>query len=998
MRHRKTIWQIKMDKLQTVLKMILRDVSADDILDSSVKLSYSDFSADNMRRIANSYLKQYSNNDIANMHNYLVNEMERMYSHITHNNSIRRTSINIFDPIFIFANYELIEENGVPVCRYEELLRWRMMSNQIDRDLFVTAFLAFKDLWNSNDRHDFFWQPDIGHNNTTLNNIMKKGSVDNHFHLKGSAPYFMLNWCSLMNNVCSNSFQRTLHEYTKNRLNVKYQYSDPGENALYMQWLQAAVIRLFLFSKLSGQHLKFENYSISTTDVLKYINTNDIDDNIVITQKDIQNANITEFFDGKITHKNDMTAAVIRFLRQNIFDIEAFYRLVTNEEKSLRTLFIEYFEDDNTVLIDCIKPLIDDETYFTLFDNAAERFVRTIITDKNRLEMNKRRIQACIDIEKNIDLCRYDYAQSLLGKSSGKYVPNQYLAGERCFMYLILKKVCAMSEDIYPYMNLFYAYLVIKENVRAELIQINNVVGFDNFKIYQDRKEDFITDKAMAQAMFTSAIRDTVTNQKILCIEARISPRDTASENAKYIKRVDNTILAGIEDDERHLLMDKYFYVFHFIKGPDDAVPRECGGDFGNIICRHHKKRFTVKKQALAIAKFRESYHEMSKRVLGIDAANDEIACRPEVFAQAFRYLRDHTAFDENGNNLQRLGVTYHVGEDFLDVVDGLRAIDEAILYLNMRSGDRIGHALALGIDVREWYEFKDHRILISQQAYLDNIVWLYMSIIRYRIEHSTDVLEYLEKECNKYINRIYQNQHCAESSYQQYRDKYNNTDAHYNCSIYNYYDAWMLRGDAPECYFDGKFEMPERYMSKWDDYAINMEYPRDTNIRYDRNVAYIYSSYHYNSYVKNEGAKNINVIIPDMIVNIICKVQEAMRMRIAEKGLCIETNPSSNYHIGTLTRYDKHPIRSFYNLELAVNNHEEIRQPQISVCINTDDQGVFDTCLENEFALIALALEKFIDNDGRKKYSSRMVYNWIDKIRENGINVCFKKDINGFN
>lgn len=40
-----------------------------------------------------------------------------------------------------------------------------------------------------------------------------------------------------------------------------------------------------------------------------------------------------------------------------------------------------------------------------------------------------------------------------------------------------------------------------------------------------------------------------------------------------------------------------------------------------------------------------------------------------------------------------------------------------------------------------------------------------------------------------------------------------------------------------------------------------------------------------------------------------------------------------------------------------------------LSVSINTDDQGVFDTLLENEYALMVLALEKAKDEEGNKLY-----------------------------
>lgn len=40
--------------------------------------------------------------------------------------------------------------------------------------------------------------------------------------------------------------------------------------------------------------------------------------------------------------------------------------------------------------------------------------------------------------------------------------------------------------------------------------------------------------------------------------------------------------------------------------------------------------------------------------------------------------------------------------------------------------------------------------------------------------------------------------------------------------------------------------------------------------------------------------------------------VQKAMQWEIAQRGIAIETNPSSNFMIGTFSRYEEHPITTF--------------------------------------------------------------------------------------
>ena len=48
--------------------------------------------------------------------------------------------------------------------------------------------------------------------------------------------------------------------------------------------------------------------------------------------------------------------------------------------------------------------------------------------------------------------------------------------------------------------------------------------------------------------------------------------------------------------------------------------------------------------------------------------------------------------------------------------------------------------------------------------------------------------------------------------------------------------------------------------------------------------------------------------------------VQKAMQWEIAQRGIAIETNPSSNFMIGTFSRYEEHPITTFFNEGLTLD------------------------------------------------------------------------------
>ena len=59
-------------------------------------------------------------------------------------------------------------------------------------------------------------------------------------------------------------------------------------------------------------------------------------------------------------------------------------------------------------------------------------------------------------------------------------------------------------------------------------------------------------------------------------------------------------------------------------------------------------------------------------------------------------------------------------------------------------------------------------------------------------------------------------------------------------------------------------------------------------------------------------------------------------------------------------------------------------------VTVNTDDLGIFQTSIDNDYSLLAISALKIKDEDGNQKYSKREVVQWLDEIRENGFKYSF--------
>lgn len=898
-----------MDNLRSVLNIVLSKIPTSLIVNSEIQ--YDNINRDTFVKIAGYYLKYYSNDELDNLFDYIKNEYEDQANYVRGFEIGKyedKEGFSVFDAILIFATRVLQEIDGEPICRYENVLRWRFTSHLLEEDIFTTAYLAFQDCREGKRNRDFSWKPVIGNNNEHLNWILRQGLADNHFHLKGSAPQFPLSWINMMNHVRSKKYEKILEGYGNKRLSVSYEIGTEEEH-LYSLYLKAALIRCFLFAQITEQ----------------------------------------EFF-------------IANNLVRNNYDPDPETRKWSTE---------------NLVMF-----LLKDKTEIIFYRNKIQENIDFFRTNKGEKQL--------------------DYA--LTGeyrKGIGKNEVNNSLSGERWLMYEMFLRIYAKSVKDQKYFNLFYLYLVIKRAVRAELVQTNENIGFDNFEKYQNRKEDFIEDTPLEKEYIKMALKGTIVNQNILHLETRLTPRKTALQNKKYIEKYDKVM----KNDKE--LMERYFYVFHFVKEKDNEKLLN-----SDSYCRHYQKRRSLQKQAKAIALFRTKFPETAKRLRGIDGCSREIGCRPEVLAQTYRYLKNHIIYAKRNkvyydNNKEvtvpQLQMTYHVGEDFQSLVDGLRAIEEAIMFFNLNCGSRLGHALALGEDPDEYYEGKKNCILITQQDYLDNLVWVYYRIKRFSLIGYEDLLLNIEQEYNKYFRLIYGDAVSDEffeavireagkyfqRSNERVSKGYSNT--HFNFRISEYYSAWQLRGDDPECYKNGYFKDTEDF-SEWKRFSVNKECPRDYRIRYNPECAYLYFLYHYNPHVKNEGRKTIEVQISHKMIKCIKEIQREMQFWISKLGIGIEVNPSSNFFIGTFDRYDKHPVFKLYNIGLTGSETKLNECPQIPVCINTDDQGIFSTYLENEYALIALALEKAKDENGKNLYNRMFIYQWIENIRKLGLQLSFAK------
>lgn len=574
---------------------------------------------------------------------------------------------------------------------------------------------------------------------------------------------------------------------------------------------------------------------------------------------------------------------------------------------------------------------------------------------------------------------RPDYAMGQMD-CTPEEKPFVLLSGEYAFQYWVFRAIFQRNPRIEPYWDLFYAYLMIQIRFRGELIQSSSRVGFENFSQYDNRKGDFLKGRHPFEEAYTAGAAAAVLGDRRVCsLEARIVPKQEAGALERQIQQLDCQLRQWDNQETDYLQIEhRLYYVLHIPKRPD--VPNRGGGD-GLTRCRDAALRQETAAVAGALIRLREAGSPAASRIRGMDACANEADARPEVFAPAYRRLKDHQPppLPALTSRIPMLNVTYHVGEDFPDLVDGLRAVWEAVTFLELGRSDRIGHGLALGIDPEHWYRSKQYRVYLTRQALLDNCAWMLYQLKGQGLL-TPQLARELEEECALQYAAVYQSGLPA-------------PEREVGFDVVNYVRSLDLRGDEPACYRE--YQNLEAYQSQLSLYlgknpyclredaaGQSCHFTRRHNIWAIR----LYHHYHYNPEVKRRGSEVVEHQVSQHYVQGALHLQRVIQAQIARLGVGIETNPSSNVLIGSFKRYDQHPLVTFHDRGLF----DKPDNPNLFVSINTDDQGVFDTCLENEYALMARSLEQLTDAEGHSLVSGDRIYQWLDHIRRMGLEQSF--------
>lgn len=365
---------------------------------------------------------------------------------------------------------------------------------------------------------------------------------------------------------------------------------------------------------------------------------------------------------------------------------------------------------------------------------------------------------------------------------------------------------------------------------------------------------------------------------------------------------------------------------------------------------RHH---------AQALVSLFQHYPRILRTVRGFDLCTDEAGVPVWVMAPLIRWVRD--AGQQAFIHLKRRGefkipsprISVHAGEDFVHLLTGLRRLDESVTYLGLEEGDRLGHALALGINPLVWFG-RAGRVVVTCEERLFDLIWEWSCYAKHGIGVASERLAYVRTEMVRLARSIFDRSYAPE-------DLMNFVDL--------IHTARVLRAEG----FPNNSTLRTYNLSRQDGrFGKERDGSEPDGLRLLR-------AYLSDEKVWRRGRMPTDIDLRNIKheQEALIQLQQGLRRKVGRLCLTIEVNPSSNLLIGDLGNFMGHPL---WRLRPVIPEDDVA---PLSVCIGSDDPLTFATTLPHEYQLLFDALILM----GR---SHDEAMRWIDEARDAGMQSRF--------
>lgn len=443
----------------------------------------------------------------------------------------------------------------------------------------------------------------------------------------------------------------------------------------------------------------------------------------------------------------------------------------------------------------------------------------------------------------------------------------------------------------------------------------------------------------------------------------------------------------------------RYHFSFHFIR----REQKRSEGDR-----RRAAERQTVNRTALTLRSALEGRHwhrpqtgagrdrdahgseaapprqDLGSFIRSFDVAGDENLVPIEVFAPALRLLREKPMVcTDRGDQLHpRRTLSIHAGEDFSNLVRGMRHVEETLLFCNFGKDDRIGHCLALGVDPQLWAR-RQGMAITTLQDHIDDLVWFWhhTSELARKLDIAARVLPGIRRRLEHFLAELprEEQQPRPDTLYRAWLLRRNCPDRALSAGpVDQVSDLRYLAPDVaddPGCREAEHFKRYRTYMS-----AARADAPapgcQPLHIMLGQDGMPGRNAHGYVDYCSRDELDVLEAIQDDLLT------------WMDRRGVMIEACPTSNVYIARIDSYAEHPVFRWRPLRAedirpgGRYNRFGLRSGPVGLCLNTDDPAIFPTTIAMEHEVMEHAA---IEDHGMGRMDAAR---WIDEIRQAGVGL----------
>jgi hypothetical protein len=487
--------------------------------------------------------------------------------------------------------------------------------------------------------------------------------------------------------------------------------------------------------------------------------------------------------------------------------------------------------------------------------------------------------------------------------------------------------------------RIFWQYQRIRNLTYRHLVLEPGTAGLDWFSVHF-RRISALREGLGDRALMASALALESRGPPLKSLEVRTSPSSHWPDIRELVRHVERAPEPEGTQPERGL-------VLHFVKGRStgrrDRLPHADPRQLAHG-CRFGSYFHALQREAGAIERTLREHREFLFILRGLDVCNLELAVPTWVFIPILRRLREVSAMlprtlAPHGRIPRPLQLTLHAGEDFRRLSEGLRHMHEPVEFGVLGMADRLGHAVALGVEPGDWARSVPF-VRQPAEERLDDLLWELDRYRRAELPVEAARLSYVQDQVDRLATSIYGPGY----------------------------------GSLEELLRSRRLRHEPRFLE-----SLGYPFMRNSaNAEAEGAAGRLLLRYLTDAGVHARGQQPLEVETHPSEVPMLGEAQRFLRTLFSRLGITIEANPSSNVLIGDLA-LDEHPI---FRLQPLPGRAAAAGGP-VAVSLGDDDPVTFASSLPDEYCHLYYALL-------RQGVPTQEALGWLDQLRKNGLRARF--------